>query len=126
MKTADILTEEAMAAEKTVAAEETAVEEKLPEKETTTVNLARRRDVSKNPLCLSGKGVTREFHAGGTKTVAVDHVDFEFREGELVSILGVSGVGKTTLFQVISGLTRPDEAWNMCFICIITERLFYE
>lgn len=71
MKTADILTEEAMAAE-----------------EITTVNLARRRDVSKNPLCLSGKGVTREFHAGGTKTVAVDHVDFEFREGELVSIVG--------------------------------------
>ena len=90
MKAADILKEEAMAAEKT-----------------TTVNLARRRDVSKNPLCLSGKGVTREFHAGGTKTVAVDHVDFEFREGELVSIVGESGSGKTTLSKMLLGLLTP-------------------
>ena len=30
-------------------------------------------------------------------------------EGELVCLLGVSGGGKTTLFNVISGLTLPDE-----------------
>ena len=30
-------------------------------------------------------------------------------EGELVSILGVSGVGKTTLFNVLSGLVSPDK-----------------
>ena len=29
-------------------------------------------------------------------------------QGELVSLLGVSGVGKTTLFNVLSGLERPD------------------
>jgi ABC-type molybdenum transport system ATPase subunit/photorepair protein PhrA len=34
---------------------------------------------------------------------AVDHVDFEFRKGELVSIVGESGSGKTTLFALITG-----------------------
>ena len=32
-------------------------------------------------LCLSGKGVTKEFGFGRTKTLAVDHVDFDFYEG---------------------------------------------
>ena len=36
-------------------------------------------------------------------------VSLELREGELVSLLGVSGGGKTTLFNVISGLLQPDE-----------------
>ncbi len=76
-------------------------------KETPTVSLDRRRDVSKNPLCLSGKGVTREFHAGGTHTIAVNNVDFEFREGELVSIVGESGSGKTTLSKMLLGLLQP-------------------
>ena len=76
--------------------------------ENTTVSLDRRRDVSKNPLCLSGKGVTRDFAAErATKTVAVDHVDFEFREGELVSIVGESGSGKTTLSKMLLGLLAP-------------------
>ena len=77
--------------------------------ETATVSLDRRHDISKNPLCLSGKGVTRVFHAGGVQTVAVDHVDFEFREGELVSIVGESGSGKTTLSKILLGLLAPSE-----------------
>ena len=35
-------------------------------------------------------------------------IDITLYEGELVSILGVSGVGKTTLFNVLSGLAMPD------------------
>lgn len=49
------------------------------------------------PLCLSGKGVTKVFGYGSKANMAVDHVDFEFHEGELVSIVGESGSGKTTL-----------------------------
>jgi ABC-type nitrate/sulfonate/bicarbonate transport system ATPase subunit len=39
----------------------------------------------------------------------IDGVSISVGEGELVSLLGVSGVGKTTLFNIINGLTVPDE-----------------
>ena len=39
----------------------------------------------------------------------INHISIELHEGELVSILGVSGGGKTTLFNIISGLSLPDE-----------------
>ena len=38
----------------------------------------------------------------------LDDISIELRQGELVCLLGVSGGGKTTLFNVISGLLRPD------------------
>ncbi|NMB44332.1 MAG: ABC transporter ATP-binding protein [Clostridiales bacterium] len=38
----------------------------------------------------------------------IEDINIEINQGELVSLLGVSGVGKTTLFQVISGLLKPD------------------
>ena len=38
----------------------------------------------------------------------LDDISIELRRGELVCLLGVSGGGKTTLFNVISGLLRPD------------------
>ena len=42
------------------------------------------------------------------KDVLAD-ISITLNEGELVSILGVSGVGKTTLFNVLSGIIAPDE-----------------
>ncbi len=36
-------------------------------------------------------------------------VDLSVDEGEFVSLLGPSGVGKTTLFNILSGLELPDE-----------------
>jgi ABC-type nitrate/sulfonate/bicarbonate transport system ATPase subunit len=38
----------------------------------------------------------------------LDNINITLNRGELVSILGVSGVGKTTLFNVLSGLSMPD------------------
>lgn len=43
----------------------------------------------------------------GEKQVLND-ISIMLKEGELVSILGTSGVGKTTLFNIISGLDTPD------------------
>ena len=37
----------------------------------------------------------------------IEDVTLTLNEGEIVSILGVSGVGKTTLFNVIAGLINP-------------------
>jgi len=63
----------------------------------------------KREVCLSGTGVTKVFGLGSKKTVAVDHVDFEFHMGELVSIVGESGSGKTTLIKMLLGLTSVTE-----------------
>ena len=68
-----------------------------------------RRDYTNGPLCLSGRGVTKTFGLGEKKTVAVDHVDFDFQEGEFVSIVGESGSGKTTLSKMLLGLLSPTE-----------------
>ena len=38
----------------------------------------------------------------------IEDINIEIKKGELVSLLGQSGVGKTTLFQILSGLERPD------------------
>jgi peptide/nickel transport system ATP-binding protein len=59
--------------------------------------------------CLSGKGLTKIFGFGRTKTLAVDHVDFDFHEGEIVSIVGESGSGKTTLAKMLLGLISTTE-----------------
>lgn len=59
--------------------------------------------------CLRGKGLTKVFGSGNKKTVAVDHVDFDFREGEIISIVGESGSGKTTLSKMLLGLISVTE-----------------
>ncbi len=55
-------------------------------------------------LYLSAKGVTKTFGLGRQKTVAVDNVNLDLYEGEVVSIVGESGSGKTTLSKVLLGL----------------------
>jgi branched-chain amino acid transport system ATP-binding protein len=39
---------------------------------------------------------------------AVDNVNLEIKEGEIVSIIGTNGAGKTTLVNLISGYIKPD------------------
>jgi branched-chain amino acid transport system ATP-binding protein len=57
------------------------------------------------PSLLSLRGLTRRF--GGL--TAVDSVDLDLANGDLVSIIGPNGAGKTTLFNLVTGLDRPDE-----------------
>ena len=67
------------------------------------------KDFTNAPMCLSGRGVTKVFGLGDKKTVAVDHVDFDFHVGEFVSIVGESGSGKTTLSKMLLGLLNASE-----------------
>lgn len=39
----------------------------------------------------------------------LQNISLELKQGELVCLLGVSGGGKTTLFNIISGLLAPDQ-----------------
>lgn len=38
----------------------------------------------------------------------IEEITTEIQKGEIVSLLGVSGIGKTTLFNIMSGLEKPD------------------
>ena len=64
---------------------------------------------NENDVVLEGKGLTKVFGFGANKTVAVNHVDFQFKKGEIVSIVGESGSGKTTLAKMLLGLSTPTE-----------------
>lgn len=39
----------------------------------------------------------------------LEDISITLRAGELVCLLGASGGGKTTLFNIISGLSKPEE-----------------
>ena len=55
---------------------------------------------------LEIKNITKDYSAGGETVHALRDVSICFRESELVSILGHSGCGKTTLLNIIGGLDQ--------------------
>ena len=56
------------------------------------------------PVVLECVGVTKRF--GGI--VAVDNVDLQLRQGQILGLIGQNGAGKTTLFDCVSGFHRVD------------------
>ena len=55
---------------------------------------------------LELKNITKDYEVGDDKVHALKGVSLAFRENEMVSILGQSGCGKTTLLNIIGGLDR--------------------
>jgi len=43
------------------------------------------------------------------KLAAVDALSFEVREGEILGVMGPNGAGKTTVFNLLTGILKPDE-----------------
>ncbi len=53
---------------------------------------------------LEGKGLCKSYD----NVKIIEDISLNVKKGEIVSLLGVSGVGKTTLFNILSGLESPD------------------
>ena len=56
------------------------------------------------PVVLECASVSKRF--GGI--TAVDEVDLQLREGQILGLIGQNGAGKTTLFDCVSGFLRVD------------------
>ena len=54
---------------------------------------------------LKAEGITVSFEGENV----IENISLSLSQGETVSLLGVSGGGKTTLFNILSGLYAPDE-----------------
>ena len=55
------------------------------------------------PSVIQVESLTKRF----ADIVAVDHLSFEVRRGEIFGLLGPNGAGKTTTIQLLLGLTTP-------------------
>jgi len=53
---------------------------------------------------LSVNGVTKRFRG----LVAVSDVSFDLADGEILALIGPNGAGKTTMFNLVSGVLKPD------------------
>jgi putative ABC transport system ATP-binding protein len=54
------------------------------------------------------ENVTKRYHKGGETITPLDNVSLEIHEGELVSLMGASGTGKSTLLNLVAGIDHPD------------------
>ena len=64
-------------------------------------------DTVDNVIVFRARDVTKVYHTGDLEVRALDGVDFELFEGEMLVLLGPSGSGKSTLLNILGGLDRP-------------------
>jgi lipoprotein-releasing system ATP-binding protein len=55
------------------------------------------------------KDVQKSFVTNGNRVDVLRGIDLDISEGEMVAIVGASGVGKSTLLHVMGTLERPDD-----------------
>ena len=57
---------------------------------------------------LDARGIEKRYTVGGATLTVLRDLDLSVEAGEMIAIVGASGVGKSTLLHVIGGLDRAD------------------
>jgi lipoprotein-releasing system ATP-binding protein len=58
---------------------------------------------------VAARGLRKSYRVGSAAIEVLRDLDLEVGPGEMVAIVGASGVGKSTLLHVLGGLDRADE-----------------
>lgn len=67
-------------------------------------------EFSKHSSDVRLTGITKQFNSldkKGQDMIAVNNIDLQVQDGELMTLLGPSGCGKTTTLRMISGFENP-------------------
>jgi lipoprotein-releasing system ATP-binding protein len=62
-----------------------------------------------NEVLIQGKGLYKSYIDSGSRIDILEHADFDIHIGETLSIVGASGIGKSTLLHLLGTLDRPDK-----------------
>ena len=54
---------------------------------------------------LTAENITKAY----SERVLLDNTSFSLQEGEKVGVIGVNGMGKSTLLRIVAGAEEPDE-----------------
>ena len=57
---------------------------------------------------LEARGLVKTYPVGGHALTVLRDLDLAVEAGEMVAIVGASGVGKSTLLHILGGLDRAD------------------
>ncbi|SEM45498.1 ABC transporter ATP-binding protein [Nonomuraea pusilla] len=62
---------------------------------------------------VRARGLVKDHGQGQSRVRAVDEVDLEVPQGQMLAVMGPSGCGKSTLLHLLGGLERPTdgEVW---------------
>src|SRR5262245_39917351 len=58
---------------------------------------------------LEARGIVKTYPVGATSLSVLRDLDLDVDPGEMVAIVGASGVGKSTLLHILGGLDRANE-----------------
>lgn len=65
--------------------------------------------LSNKSIVFSAKNISKSFGGGKKITTAVNNVSFDIYDGEIISIVGGSGCGKSVLAKIMLGLYSPSK-----------------
>ena len=64
-------------------------------------------------MIIQAHSLVKTYRLGENRVPAIDGIDLQVKEGEIVAISGSSGSGKSTLMHILGCLDRPDSGTYM-------------